>query len=135
VIVLHDQHYQNKQQFHVHEEIVSHNNRNNDIERRSSSSKFCCNGNLSSKCTFRQLMVPSAYQTLIETMQQHLLISSGCNQTQFNNYSITFSNSNHHHHGDSSAATTTTTSTRLQRTTTFERELRKKADVICMRFV
>jgi hypothetical protein len=94
--VLHDRHHHASKQYHM-EEILSDNS-NNDMERfpsssssaSSSSASLCCSGNSSSRCTFRQLgqiMVPSTYQSMIDTIQLHLFSSSGCNQTNNNDNS------------------------------------------------
>ena len=105
VYILYDRHHK---PFHL-DRIVS-DTRSNDMERFAPSSSIsCCNdGTLTNRCTFRQLgqiMVPSAYQSMIDTIQRHMFTSSSCNQTNDN-----FKKNRNHDH-ETLAATTTTSTT------------------------
>jgi hypothetical protein len=113
VSVLHDRHRQNyHQQLHL-DGIESENSNDNSIQQFPPppfSSSFCCSSNSSSSCTFRQIgqiMVPSTYQALMDTIELHLFTSSGCNQTR-NERRLT-KNGNHKHRGAATAATAVTT--------------------------
>ena len=105
--VLHDRHHQSYYQLHE-TGILSDSSKN---EREQFPSGVCGCGDSLSRCTFRQLgqiMVPSAYQSMIDTVALHLFTLSGCNQTSSD------SSKRYKDHHVATATTTTTYSTCLQ---------------------
>ena len=88
ISIIHDRHSHtgNYNQYRV--DGILPDSRNIAIER-SPSLSFYCDDNASSSCTFRQLgqiMVPSAYQNMIDTMQRHLFTSSTRNESNTNSH-------------------------------------------------